>query len=181
LLMRAPPFVGVVRSPDVRFVITLAGGMARGGSQAQSGFRQVRPRAGAGAADGRKRSKVRQIRVSPEEDARLERIAAAKGISVSELLRDGALRRRVPARGAAELERAGVSCPPSAGSGSAASPASAASGAFAPAGAAAVGGASAAVAVFRCPVGGCGPEGELFEARSPAVKCPAHGERVVPA
>lgn len=112
-----------------------------------------------------------QIRVSPEEKLRLERVAASKGISVSDLVRRGALGRRVPAvRGAAELEGS---------SGSAASPAdTAASAASRDAGAGSA--ATEVVAEFRCPVGTCLPEGGPFEARSPLVVCPVHGCKLVP-
>lgn len=140
-----------------------------------------------------------QIRVSPEEKARLEEIAGEKGISVSDLVRDGALKRRIPAvRGrraepvvvgpaeshrhsaedlarAAELEDsdsflAGGVSP----SGSAAS--ASRSGACAEPGAVA-----SPVPVFRCPVGNCLPEGGAFECRSPAVRCPVHARKVVAA
>lgn len=120
-------------------------------------------------ASGR-RSRTLQVRVTPGEEADLREVARGKGISVSQLLRDGALKRRVPRekrvvplaprkhRGAAELERGGLVKTGTFGSGSVAPP-----------------------AVFRCPIGSCGPEGEPFESGSPKAVCPAHGRKVVPA
>jgi hypothetical protein len=119
------------------------------------------------------RSVTRQVRVSPGEDARLRLVAASRGISVSELLRGSALKKKV--RGAAELERrlgAGAV------SGSAASTTGSAPAADQGAGAAFL---PAAAPAFRCPLNdGLGPGAMCeFVARSPKAVCPTHGRKVV--
>lgn len=177
--------------------------MARGGLQATSGIGQDAPRAGARAGNGRNsRTITKQVRVSPAEDEQLKRVAASKGISVSELLRAGALSRRVPRRergfrrredthpdhpwggpvpGAAELERGGGGLEGTSGSGSAAAANDPVAGGVSVKPGAGEG-TEASAPEFRCPATLSGTYMKCdFRSVSPRARCPVHGEKVVAA